>query len=79
VDFVNDEDLLIQIDAIEAIIQILDVYTEEEVDQEVMPCILNFLDTDSQVQIETTQRFAKLLGKVVDSLKQFGFHLKYKK
>ena len=48
VDFLNDEDLHIQLDAIEAVTEILEHLSVEEVEQEFVPCVLNFLDTEEQ-------------------------------
>lgn len=52
VDFLNDEDLHIQLDAIEAISEILDCLTIEEIENDFVPCVLNFLDIEDQSQIE---------------------------
>ena len=54
IDFLNDEDLHIQIDAIEAYLEIIDCLSIEEVEADFTPCILNFLQTENQAQIEIT-------------------------
>lgn len=47
-DFLNDEDLHIQIDAIEAVSEVLDQLTDEELDTEFVPCVLNsFFDIEN--------------------------------
>lgn len=45
VDFLNDEDLHIQIDAIEAVNEILEELDEDHIENDFIPCFLNFLDT----------------------------------
>ena len=52
VDFLNDEEMHIQIDAIEAVTEILEEISIEQIEEDYIPCILNFLDTDNQTQIE---------------------------
>ena len=47
VDFLNDEDLHIQIDAIEAVTEILEELDEEQIENDFMPCILNFLNIEN--------------------------------
>lgn len=51
-DFINDEDIHIQIDAIEAVCEVLDQLSEEEIEKEFVPCILNNMDIENQAQIE---------------------------
>lgn len=77
IDFLNDEDLHIQIDAIEAYLEIIDCLTLEEVEADFTPCVLNFLQTENQAQIEITQRIAELFGQIIYKLKDFDLHLKY--
>jgi hypothetical protein len=43
-DFINDEDLEIQLDAIEAVCEVLDQLNQEDIEQDFVPCILNNLD-----------------------------------
>lgn len=43
-DFINDEDLEIQIDAIETICEVLDQLQSDEIEQEILPCIIANLD-----------------------------------
>lgn len=58
--------------------EILDQLTIEEIEQEFVPCVLNFLETENQSQIEITQRVAELFGVVLNKLASFDIHLKYK-
>ena len=46
IEFLNDEDLHIQLDAIEAVTEILDCLSIEEVESDYIPCVLNFLDIE---------------------------------
>lgn len=46
-EFLQDEDLHIQIDAIEAVTEILEELEEEQIDNDFIPCILNFLDIEN--------------------------------
>ena len=46
IEFLNDEDLHIQLDAIEAVAEILECLTLEEVENDFVPCVLNFLDIE---------------------------------
>lgn len=77
-DFINDEDLHIQLDAIEAVSEIMGSLTAEEVEKEFVPCVLNFIDLDNYSQIEIVQRVAEIFGFVLYKLKDFDLHLKYK-
>lgn len=77
-DFINDEDMHIQIDAIEAFIEIIDQLDKERVDTEFVPCFLNFLDQENDHQIEILERIAQLFGQVVFKLSKFDLHLKFK-
>ena len=77
-DFVNDEDMHIQIDAIEAFIEIIDELEKDRVDTEFVPCFLNFLDQDNDHQIEILERIASLFGPVLYKLSKFDLHIKYK-
>jgi hypothetical protein len=47
IDFLNDEDMLIQIDAVEAVTEILEEIDEEQIEHDFIPCMLNFLDIES--------------------------------
>jgi len=47
-DFINDEDLHIQIDAIEACCEVLDQLSAEELEKEFIPCVLNNMDIENQ-------------------------------
>ena len=47
IEFLNDEDLHIQLDAIEAVTEILDCLSIEEVENDYIPCVLNFLDIEN--------------------------------
>lgn len=51
-DFINDEDLEIQLDAVEAVCEVLDHLSPEEIENDFVPCILNNLDIQNQNQIE---------------------------
>jgi hypothetical protein len=51
-DFINDEDMHIQIDAIEAFVEIIEKLDEERVDSDFVPCFLNFMDQENDFQIE---------------------------
>ena len=78
-EFINDEDLHIQIDAIEAMVEILDQLDKEKVDNELVPCFLNFIDlSEQEEQQEILERIAELFGRVVFALSKFGLHLNYK-
>jgi hypothetical protein len=46
IEFLNDEDLHIQLDAIEAVTEILDCLSLEEVENDFIPCVLNFLEIE---------------------------------
>ena len=46
-DFINDEDLHIQIDAIEACCEVLDQLSEEEIEKDFIPCVLNNIDIEN--------------------------------
>lgn len=74
----NDEDLHIQIDAIEAVNEILEELDEECIENDFIPCFLNFLDTENQTQIEIIRRVAEIFGQVLYKLEKVGKHLKYK-
>ena len=52
IEFLNDEDLHIQLDAIEAVTEILDCLTLDEIENDFVPCVLNFLDIEEQSQLE---------------------------
>jgi hypothetical protein len=52
IEFLNDEDLHIQLDAIEAVTEILDCLTLDEIENDFVPCVLNFLDIEDQSQLE---------------------------
>lgn len=47
-DFINDEDMLIQVDAIEAMLEVIDEISTEEVENELIPCIIQFMDIEDQ-------------------------------
>ena len=80
IDFLNDEDMHIQIDAIEAATEIIDELSVQQIEEDFIPCILNFLDADNQSQSEIVQRISQLIGKIVYKLSKFNNqHLKYKK
>lgn len=64
-DFINDEDLEIQIDAIEAVCEVLDQLQDEEIENDFLPCVLNNMDMSTQNQIEIVQRMAEAFGTVV--------------
>ena len=57
----------------------LDQLSEEEVEKEFVPCVLNNLDIENQAQIEILQRMAEVFGIVVYKMSQLGLHMKYKK
>ena len=78
VDFLNDEDLHIQLDAIEAVTEIMDCLTMEEIENDFVPCVLNFLDIEDQSQIEIVQRISEIFGNILNKMKEFDLHLKYK-
>lgn len=44
IDFINDEDLEIQIDAIEAVCEVLEQLEDEEIERDFIPCVLNNMD-----------------------------------
>ena len=64
-DFINDEDIEIQIDAIEAVCNVLDQLGTEEIEQEIVPCIIGNLDIQNQNQIEIVQRMTEAFGTIV--------------
>ena len=68
IDFLNDEDLHIQIDAIEAVNEILEELDEDQIENDFIPCFLNFLDTENQSQIEIIRRIAEIFGQVLFKL-----------
>ncbi len=47
IEFINDEDAQIQIDAIEAMTEVLDQLTKEEVVMDFVPCVIHFLDSEN--------------------------------
>ncbi len=77
-DFANDEDMHIQLDAVEVLNLIIDQLSAEEVEDVYVACVLNFLTMDSEDQIEITERVAELFGEMAAKLQQFGLHMKYK-
>ena len=58
--------------------EILDQLTIDEIEQEFVPCVLNFLDNDSMSQSEIISRVAELFGVVLDKLSAYDLHMKYK-
>ena len=50
IDLINDEDMHIQLDAIEAFTEILEELTIEEVEKEFVPCVLSNLDLDNHAE-----------------------------
>lgn len=79
IDFLNDEDLHIQIDALECVTEILDQLNQEQIDEVYIPCLINFIDLDNLLgQVDINQRIAELFGSVVANLKAVNLHLKYK-
>ena len=78
-DFINDEDLEIQIDAIEAVCEVLDQINTEDIENDFIPCVLNNLDIQNQNQIEIVQRMSEAFGTVVYKMSLIGIHLKYRK
>jgi hypothetical protein len=78
VDFLNDEDLHIQLDAVEAVTEILDCLTLEEIENDFVPCVLNFLDIEDQSQTEIIVRISEIFGYILVKLKDFDLHTKYR-
>mmetsp|Transcript_4775 Transcript_4775/g.8186 ORF Transcript_4775/g.8186 Transcript_4775/m.8186 type:complete len:448 (+) Transcript_4775:45-1388(+) len=79
VDFLNDEDMHIQIDAIEAVNEIMDQLSVEELERDLLPCFLQFLDIENQSQIQIILRVASVFGELVNKISHFGLHLTYKR
>lgn len=76
-DYLNDEDLHIQLDVIEIFIEVLDYILPEQVEEEFMPQLLPFLDVDNQHQHELTLKMTELLGPIVFKLKKYDLHMKH--
>ena len=79
-DFLGDEDSHIQIDAIEAFIEIIEEISEEQIRDDFVPCFLLHIDLegDKDFQIELTERIASIFGLVLFKLKKYDIHIKYK-
>lgn len=69
----------IQLDAIEAVCEVLDQLNQEDIEQDFVPCILNNLDIQNQNQIEIVKKMAEIFGKIVYKMSLLGIHLKYRK
>jgi hypothetical protein len=79
-DFLNDEDVHIQIDSLECATEILDQLTEVQIDESYIPCLLGYIDVDNQMgQVDISQRISEIFGGIVAKLKEVNMHLKYKK
>jgi hypothetical protein len=63
----NDEDLMVRLEAIDALIDILSTFlTPEQVDRDVLPSIIKHLLIDHDE--ECTQRMSSLFGKLLFNL-----------
>lgn len=51
----------------------------DEIEQEIIPCIIANLDVSQQNQIEIVQRMSEAFGTVVYKMSEIGLHLKYRK
>ena len=80
IDLINDEDMHIQLDAIEAFTEILEELTIEEVEKEFVPCVLSNLDLDNHAeQIDLLDRISQLCGLVAFKLSERDdIHLTHK-
>lgn len=71
IDLINDEDMHIQLDAIEAFTEILEELAVEEVEKEFVPCVLSNLDIDNHAeQIDLLDRISQLCGLVAFKLSE---------
>lgn len=79
IDLVEDEDLHIRLDTIEALAQVLDKLTVEQIKEEYMETLFYFFDPDNHNQIEMVQQIAKMSGLVAYKLNQVDLLMDYKK
>jgi hypothetical protein len=75
IELLNDEEAYIRIEALEIITDLLEYFTESEIEKDYIPIVLSTVNVDSR---EILQKFAEMLGKIVYSLKPFELHIRYK-
>lgn len=76
-ELLNDEESLVRIEVIEAILEILETLPPETIEQQFIPNFLKALVINNNHN-EIVQRMAALIGRITHKLSFFDLHLKYK-
>lgn len=74
-ELLNDEEAFIRIEALEILTDYLNFLTPEDIESEFVKEMLKTSDADNE---EIQLRLAEIIGKIVNQLQPFGFHMKYK-
>lgn len=76
-ELLNDEESYVRVEAIEAIVEVLEHIDSSKIEQEFIPNFLKALVFQNNHN-EIIARMAKMLGKIAYKLSFFELHLKYK-
>ena len=75
-ELLDDEESYVRIEAIEAILEVLEKLELSTIEENVMPNLIKGLDLE-QNHIENVVRMSKMIGKIVYKLSHFDLHTKY--
>lgn len=76
-EFVNDEDVHIQLDGVEALCEVLEQVEQEAIEEEYIPQLLHLMAIEDQSE-EFITRTSAMIGKIAAKLQKFDLHLKLK-
>ena len=75
VELLNDEENYVRIEAIEACTEVIDRITEEDIEKEFIPVVLNIIECHAE---DIITRLASLIGKIVYELRRQDIYIKFK-
>ena len=68
IEFLNDEEAYIRIEAIEIVTEVLDELDEEVIEREYIPALMSIMDIANE---DITLKFSSIMGKIAFKLKKF--------
>lgn len=76
-EFVNDEDVHIQLDGVEALCEVLEQVEQADIEGEYIPQVLHLMAIEDQSE-EFITRTSAMIGKIAAKLQKFDLHMKVK-
>lgn len=78
-ELIADEELLVRVEISEGIIKLMPLFTEDYVDKQLMPSIIEMLVqvSDHVIEDSTRVRVARIVGPLLEEISRYGFDKKY--